>query len=69
MKRTLVRFLGFAVAVGLLGGCVAVVDPYPARVYVPGPRVVVPGPPVIVAPRPWGWGHGHGGGWYRRGHR
>ena len=67
MNRTLVRVLGFAAALGLLGGCVAVVDPYPARVYVPGPRLLVAPPPVVVAPRPWGWGH-HGG-WYRRGHR
>jgi hypothetical protein len=59
--------LAAAGAAALLGGCMAVVDPYPARVYVPGPRVVVPGPPVVVAPGPWGWGHR--GGWYRRGHR
>jgi hypothetical protein len=67
MKRTLVRVLGFVVALGVLGGCVAVVDPYPARVYVPGPRLVVAPPPVVVAPRPWGWGHHRS--WHHRGHR
>jgi hypothetical protein len=68
MKRSIGWILGFVVAGSLLGGCVAVVDPFP-RVYVPGPRVIVPGPPVIVSPRPRGW-YGHQGyGWQRRGYR
>ena len=69
MKRSLGWLLGFLAAGSLLGGCVAVVDPFP-RVYVPGPRVVVAAPPVVVAPRPWGWGYGyHGHGWQRRAYR
>ena len=70
MKRSLGWILGSVVTGSLLGGCVAVVDPYPS-VYVPGPRIVVAPPPVVVAPRPWGWhGYGHRGyGWERRSHR
>jgi hypothetical protein len=68
MKRLLGSFLGFVVAGSLLGGCIAVVDPYPG-VYAPGPRIVVAPPPVVVAPNPRGW-YGHRGyGWQRRGHR
>ena len=68
MKRLLGSFLGFVVAGSLLGGCIAVVDPFPG-VYAPGPRIVVAPPPVVVAPRPGGW-YGHRGyGWQRRGHR
>ena len=76
MKRLLGSFLGIVVAGSLLGGCLAVVDPFPG-VYAPGPRIVVAPPPVVVAPHPRGWyrhhghgGYGHGGyGGPRRGHR
>jgi hypothetical protein len=65
MKRSIGWLLGFVTVGSLLGGCVAVVDPFP-RVYVPGPRVVVAPAPVVVAPRPWGgWGY-YGHGWQRR---
>lgn len=67
MKRLFGWFLGLVVAGSMLGGCVAVVDPFPAP-YFSGPRVIV-GPPVVVAPRPRGW-YGHQGyGWQRRGYR
>jgi len=67
MKRLLAWFLGFVTAGSLLGGCVAVVDPFPG-VYGRGPGIVVT-PPVVVGPRPWGW-YGHRGyGWERRSHR
>ena len=66
MKRSIGWILVFVVAGSVLGGCVAVVDPFP-RVY--GPRIIVPVPPVVVAPRPRGW-YGHQGyGWHRRGYR
>ena len=69
MKRFLGWSLGFVVVGSLLGGCVAVVDPFPG-VYLSGPRVIVGPPrPVVVAPRPRGW-YGHQGhGWQRRGYR
>ena len=66
MKRLLGSFLGLVVAGSLLGGCIAVVDPFPG-VYAPGPRIVVAPPPVVVAPHGW-YGH-RGYGWQRRGHR
>jgi hypothetical protein len=62
------RILGLAVVTALLGGCVAVVDPFPG-VYVPGPRVVVTPAPVVVAPRPWGWYRWQHHGWHRHGYR
>ncbi len=65
MKRLLGWLLGFVLAGSLLGGCVAVVDPFPG-VYLSGPRVIGGPPPVVVAPRPWGW-YGHQVyGWQRR---
>jgi hypothetical protein len=68
MKRSIAWSMGLLVAVSLLGGCVAVVDPFP-RVFVPGPRIVVAPAPVVVAPGPWGgWGY-HGHGWQRRAYR
>jgi hypothetical protein len=67
MKRLFGWVLGFVVAGSLLGGCVAVVDPFPGP-YFSGPRVIV-GPPVVVSPRPRGW-YGHQGyGWQRRSYR
>jgi len=55
------------VAGSFLGGCFAVIDPFPGP-HVSGPGIVI-GPPVVVAPRPRGW-YGHQGyGWQRRGYR
>jgi hypothetical protein len=68
MKRSIAWWMGLFVAGSLLGGCVAVVDPFP-HVFVPGPRIVVAPAPVVVAPGPWGgWGY-HGHGWQRRAYR
>jgi hypothetical protein len=69
MKRFLGWSLGFVVVGSLLGGCVAVVDPFPG-IYLSAPRVLVGPPrPTVVAPRPRGW-YGHQGyGWQRRGYR
>jgi len=67
MKRLIGSILGVVVAGSFLGGCFAVIDPFPGP-HVSGPGIVI-GPPVIVAPRPRGW-YGHQGyGWQRRGYR
>ena len=66
MKRSIAWLMGLIAAGSLLGGCVALVDPFPV---VSGPRIVVAPAPVVVAPRPWGrWGY-HGHGWQRRAYR
>lgn len=66
MKRSIAWLMGLIAAGSLLGGCVALVDPFPV---VSGPRIVVAPAPVVVAPRPWGWWGYHGHAWQRRAYR